>query len=177
MGANICKSCDNFSKVKEKNLSENLNKNIIVSDVPPISGILVSSIKKGSVPTLNNEFIKITIMKTATKNEEYPSTPKMIEDEKEIQKIVYNYKINLIISSFLKLKKMKEEAHKILTIRKNLKEKMELMMVEGNKYLDVDLFPEDNYNFLCNILLIKKMNLALNIFLKAVQNILKLFKW
>ena len=151
MGANICKSCENFSKAEESNISENLNKNIIVSDLPAISGSMVSSLKKGSVPTLNNDFMKTTIMKTSPKNEEYPSTPKMQVDENEINKIVLKYKINLIISAFRKLKEMKEEAHKIITIRKDLKEKMELMMVEGNEYLDVDLFPEENYNFLGNI--------------------------
>ena len=42
MGANICKSCENFSKAEESNISENLNKNIIVSDLPAISGSMVS---------------------------------------------------------------------------------------------------------------------------------------
>jgi hypothetical protein len=90
-------------------------------------------------------------MKTATKNEEIPPTPKVEVDQKEIEKVVYKYKINVLIAAFRQLKKMKEEAHKIITIRKNLKEKREAMMIEGNEYLDVDLFPEENYNFLGNI--------------------------
>ena len=90
-------------------------------------------------------------MKTSTKNEEYPATPKMLADEKEIEKIVYNYKINLIIASFRTLKKMKEEAHKIIEIRKNMKAKRKLIELEGNEFSDVDLFPEEKYNFLGNI--------------------------
>ena len=47
MGGNICKSCDNFSKVEEKNLSENLNKNIIINNINnPNSGTFISTVKK-----------------------------------------------------------------------------------------------------------------------------------
>ena len=152
MGGNICKSCDNFSKVEEKNLSENLNKNIIINNINnPNSGTFISTVKKRPLTSLNNEFMKTTIMKTATKNEEIPPTPKVEVDQKEIEKVVYKYKINVLIAAFRQLKKMKEEAHKIITIRKNLKEKREAMMIEGNEYLDVGLFPEENYNFLGNI--------------------------
>jgi hypothetical protein len=152
MGGNICKSCDNFSKVEEKNLSENLNKNIIINNINnPNSGTFISTVKKRPLTSLNNEFMKTTIMKTATKNEEILPTPKVEVDQKEIEKVVYKYKINVLIAAFRQLKKMKEEAHKIITIRKNLKEKREAMMIEGNEYLDVDLFPEENYNFLGNI--------------------------
>ena len=61
--------------------------------------------------------------------------------------------MNIIIKfdNISKVKKMKEKAHKIITIRKNLKEKMELKKVEGNEYLNVDLLQEENYNFLDNI--------------------------
>ena len=151
MGGNICKSCDNFSKVEERNLSENLNKNIIINNITPNSGTFISTVKKRPVTSLNNEFIKTTIMKTATKNEDVPPTPKVEVEQKEIEKVIYKYKINILIAAFRKLKKMKEEAHKMISIRKNLKEKREAMMIEGNEYLDVDLFPEENYNFLGNI--------------------------
>ena len=43
---------------------------------------------------------------------------------------------------------MKEEAHKIIEIRKNMKAKRKLIELEGNEYSDVDLFPEEKYNFL-----------------------------
>ena len=151
MGGNICKSCDNFSKVEEKNLSENLNKNIIINNVNPNSGTFIYTVKKRPETSINNEFMKTTIMKTATKNEEIPPTPKVEVEQKEIEKVIYKYRINVLVAAFRKLKKMKEEAHKIITIRNNLKEKREAMMIEGNEYLDVDLFPEENYNFLGNI--------------------------
>ena len=150
MGEDFCKSCENFSKVEEKNLSENLNKNIF-NNIEPNTGPLISTVKKRTITTLNNDFMKTTIMKTSTKNEEVTPPPKVEVDEKILSQIINKYHIRIIISAFRKLKKMKEEAHKIVEIRNNLKEKRELMMVEGKEYLDVDLFPEEKYNFLGNI--------------------------
>jgi hypothetical protein len=46
---------------------------------------------------------------------------------------------------------MKDEAHKIISLRKNLKEKRNLISIEGNENFNVDLFPSQNYNFLGNI--------------------------
>ena len=150
MGGNICKSCDNFSKVEEKNLSKNLDNKI--NKIYPNTKVLVSTVKKRAVPSINNEFMKTTIQKTTTKNEDIIQlTPKVEVDQKLIDKVIFDYKIMLLIGAFKKLKKMKEEAHKIIDIRNNMKEKREFMMVEGNDCLDVDLFPEEKYNFLGNI--------------------------
>ena len=150
MGGNLCKSCDNFSNIEERNLSKNIDNKI--NKIYPNTKALVSTIKKRPLPSLNNEFMKTTIQKTTTKNEDIIQSPAKVEvDSKLIDKVIFDYKIRLLIGAFKKLKKMKEEAHKIIDIKKNMREKRELMMVEGNDYLDVDLFPEEKYNFLGNI--------------------------
>ena len=152
MGGNICKSCDNFSKAEEKNLSENLNKRINIYNISPRYEPVISTVKKRPITTINNEPVKTTIMKTVDKNEEIrPPSPKVVVDQEDINKVIYNYHISLLIATFRKFLEMKKEAHKIIEIRKNLKEKRDLMMTEGNEYLDVDLFPEENYNYLGNI--------------------------
>ena len=152
MGGNICKSCDNFSKVEEKNLSENLNNRINIYNISPNYGPVISTIKKRPMNSVNNEIVKTTIMKTATKNDELIApSPKVVVDEKEIEKVIYRYHINLLISTFRQFKKLKDEAHKIIEMRNNMKEKRNLLYVEGNDSLDVDLFPEEHYNYLGNI--------------------------
>ena len=153
MGGNICKSCDNFSKFEEMNLSGiNNDKQNYINPIYQNSKSIIPTIKKKPTPLLNNDFMKTTIVKTTIKNDDIgPMSPKVEVDEREINKIIYNYKIRLIISLFRKLKKLKEEAHKIVEIRKNLKEKKESLIVDGDDYLDVDLFPEEKYNYLGNI--------------------------
>ena len=47
------------------------------------------------------------MINSVSKNED--KTP-IVVDEKEINKIIYKYRINLLISYFRKLKKMKEDA-------------------------------------------------------------------
>jgi hypothetical protein len=161
MGGNICKSCDNFTNLEEKDLSKNLvSKNSFNynynNNTYPMPKIIVPQIKKRPESSLNDEFTKTTIQKITTRNEEIiPQAPipepKVEVDQKEIDKVLYNYRIRLLIAAFRQFKKMKEEAHKIIEIRKNMKAKRKLIELEGNEFSDVDLFPEEKYNFLGNI--------------------------
>ena len=111
MGGNICKSCDNFSKFEEMNLSGiNNDKQNYINPIYQNSKSVIPTIKKKPTPLLNNDFMKTTIVKTTIKNDDIgPMSPKVEVDEREINKIIYNYKIRLIISLFRKLKKLKEE--------------------------------------------------------------------
>ena len=154
MGGDICKSCDNYLKVEEKNLTGNFkikkDNNSNNNTILPNSQFLSSTIKIRQISSLNNDVMKSTIIKT-TKNDEIPLSPKVVVDNKELDKILCNYKIRFLISSFRKFKKMKDEAHKIIIFRNNLKEKRNEIMIEGNEYLDVNLFPSEIYNYLGNI--------------------------
>ena len=157
MGGQICKSCDHYINREEKDLTGNffIRNDNFNSITPNSQIILTNTVKIRPIQSsINNDLMKSTIMKT-TKNDEVPLSqkeePKVVVDEKELNQIIYNYKIRFLISSFRKLKKMKEEAHKIIQFIKNLKEKRNLMQIEGNEFLDVNLFPEENYNYLGNI--------------------------
>jgi hypothetical protein len=96
-------------------------------------------------PNKNNN--KSTLSKNGSKN-----LINSTSDEKSaLDKIVFSYKIRLLTSAFRKFKKMKEEAHKIIIMRKNLKEKRDLFSMQGNDNFIVDLFPSENYNHLGSI--------------------------
>jgi hypothetical protein len=166
MGGNICKSCDNLIKDEEKNLSGFIiDKQNYNNPMYQNSKSFIPTLKKKSSPLLNEEFMKTTLVKTTIRNDDIvPISPKVEVDEKEINKIIYNYRIRLIISSFRKLKRMKEEAHELVEIRKNLKEKKETLIVEGDEYIDVDLFPEEQYNYLGNIFNNKKDGFGIQYF-------------
>ena len=164
MGGNFCKTCNYYISLEDENLSQknleektdrynNLNLNSNRS--------LYSSTIKNPLPFLiNNEsFMNKNINnetefirnKPSIKKEEITQSSQVVIDKNELNKIVFSYKIRLLISSFRKFKKMKDEDHKIRSIRKNLKEKRNLISIEGNENLNVDLFPSENYNFLGNI--------------------------
>ena len=159
MGANICKTCDNYNKIEEQNLSQNKSEKPMdnYSNISNNSQFLNSAIIKDPSQNLinieqnqinhnNDNNDKSTIIKTNNKIEE-----NIFVDQNELNKIKFIYQINILISSFRKFKKMKDEAHKIITIRNNLKEKRNLISIDGTEYLDVDLFPSENYNYLGNI--------------------------
>ena len=88
-------------------------------------------------------------------------------DEKEIEKIIYKYRINLLISSFKKFKQMKEDAHQVIQMKNNLHEKRNLISPEGDEDLDVNLFPEENYNYIGNIFYNKKDGFGIQNFPKT----------
>ena len=159
MGANICKTCNNYNKIEEQNLSQNKSEKPMdnYSNISNNSQFLNSAIIKDPSQNLinieqnqinhnNDNNDKSTIIKTNNKIEE-----NIFVDQNELNKIKFIYQINILISSFRKFKKMKDEAHKIITIRNNLKEKRNLISIDGTEYLDVDLFPSENYNYLGNI--------------------------
>ena len=167
MGGNVCKACDNYMKMEEQNLSQNRIEKQVgnYNNINQNSQILYSTIiKQPSInkinPEINNQRIdkdnnnidnnKPSINKTILENEEKESPPIGV-DQNELNKIIFKYKLRLLISFFRKFKKMKEEAHKIITIRNNLKEKRNLISLEGLDNLNVDLFPSESYNFLGNI--------------------------
>ena len=166
MGGDICKACNNYTGLEDENLSQNniekkiddynnINKinqnsnrtfysNIIKNPIEPI-------INNRSIINNNNNKNQSLLNKTASKNEDLTQSSQIIVDEGALNKILFCYKVNLLISSFRKFKKMKDEAHKIILIRKNLKEKRNLISIEGNENFNVDLFPSQNYNFLGNM--------------------------
>ena len=166
MGGNICKTCNNYMGLEDENLSRNnIDKSIdnynnksnnnqnsnrtyysnyINNPISPL-------IDNGTIINNSNNKNKSFLNKTASKNEDLSQNSQILVDESEINKIIFSYKIKLLISSFRKFKKMKDEAHKIISLRKNLKEKRNLISIEGNENFNVDLFPSQKYNFLGNI--------------------------
>ena len=171
MGGNICKTCRCYFKKDEQDLSENLynnNKDNYNNIFPNARSKLSSKINipesfqtSQITDRIDN---KSTLSKSKVKGDENYLFEKVQIDENKIKKIKFNYKISLIIASFRKFKKLKEEAHKIISLKKNLKEKRELMLLEGKDNLDVDLFPEENYNFLGNIFEEKKDGFGIQYF-------------
>ena len=89
---------------------------------------------------------------------------KVIIDENELNEIIYNYRINTIFGCFKRLKKLKNNAHNIIQKRTNLIEPHNLLIVEGDEDLDVDLFPEETYDYLGNIFFEKKDGFGIQYF-------------
>lgn len=81
---------------------------------------------------------------------------KNIDDKDKLKKIIYNYKINLIISSFKKFVQCKKEAHKKIVYKKNMREKKYNIEIEGDEDINVNLFPEEIYDYLGSIFNKKK---------------------
>ena len=133
MGGNICNNCHGYCQKEEQDMSESL------------------------VNQQNNEYTKLfknsratfqTTVKMPETSVNNESINKSIAKNKEIE---VESKLKILIKAFRKLKKMKDKAHKIITLRENLKEKRNLIIAEGDESLNVDLFPELNYNYLGNI--------------------------
>ena len=112
----------------------------------------------------NNENLKSTMI---SKNDESSVTPKVVVDQKELDNIILKYKANAITATFRKFKKMKDESHNIIQKRNNLREKRSLMTVDGEEDLDVDLFPEETYNYLGNMFINKKDGFGIQYFPKT----------
>ena len=133
MGGNICNNCHGYCQKEEQDMSESL------------------------VNQQNNEYTKLfknsratfqTTVKMPETSVNNESINKSIAKNKEIE---VESKLKILIKAFRKLKIMKDKAHKIITLRENLKENRNLIIAEGDESLNVDLFPELNYNYLGNI--------------------------
>ena len=155
MGGNVCKTCDNCMQSEDKDLSQNKKiKRIdnysdmnLISDRQSDSTFIKNSISPiiSLEPNKNNN--KSTLSKNGSKNLINSTSDK----QSALDKIVFSYKIRLLTSAFRKFKKMKEEAHKIIIMRKNLKEKRDLFLMQGNDNFIVELFPSESYNHLGSI--------------------------
>ena len=127
-------------------------------------------------PTNNNNYdnLKSTIKTSFITNDEITSMPqKVIVDEKEINKILNNYRANLIISAFRKFKKIKEESHQKVQYKSNIRERKSIISIED---LDVDLFPEENYNYLGHIFNEKKDGFGIQLFPKSSSKYIGYFE-
>ena len=127
-------------------------------------------------PTNNNNYdnLKSTIKTSFITNDEIASMPqKVIVDEKEINKILNNYRANLIISAFRKFKKIKEESHQKVQYKSNIRERKSIISIED---LDVDLFPEENYNYLGHIFNEKKDGFGIQLFPKSSSKYIGYFE-
>ena len=192
MGEDLCKPCENYMKGNDKNLSQsqskvNINKQESDNDINHLSELCKNLKKKptkiakkstknfentinGSNNNNNNsDNLKSIMAKTISKNDELSSlaNTKVIVDDKEIKKIIKNYSARLITSSFRKYKQMREESHQKIRYICNLREKKSLIIAEGDKDFDVDLFPEEIYDYLGNYFIDKKDGLGLQIFPKT----------
>ena len=165
MGGNICKNCDGDSQKEEQYFQENMNNqnNDNYSKIFPNSRATFQTTMKIPETSINNETINISI----SKKNENPNESNPESDSNKLNTIIYNYKLNLLISSFRKLKKMKDEAHKIINLKKNLKEKINLIIAEGPDLINVDLFPEQNYNYLGNLFQEKEDGFGIQYFPKS----------
>ena len=187
MGKDLCKPCENYCKLEDTSISElkqNNNNNDLENEMSDSSKLLFYAVKKKTLNlsnsqqskfrNVNNKLNKINsnndnIKTSVSKNEDNVSlqqqkVEKVVVNENDLNKIIYKYRINLLISSFRKFKKMKEDAHNIIQLVKNLKEKKYLILVEGNEELDVDLFPEESYDYLGNIFNNKKDGFGIQYF-------------
>lgn len=180
MGEDICKPCEHYFNLEEENLSHLKNQNDVIitkkeekqEDIPKSTKLLLNSIKKVSHAidnqnqlTSNNDNMKSSLYRTTfSKNEEASFSPKVVIDQKDLDKVILKYNISLIIWAFRKFKQMKEEAHTMIEIRNNLREKGNLLMVEGDEDLDVDLFPEEEYNYMGNMFNNKKDGFGIQYF-------------
>ena len=110
MGKELCKPCDNYLKGEEKNLSKSqqIKKNQNDTDgISQSSRFLISLAKKKQSKIIkkkgnrnnNNEKLKSSFVLSNSKKID---SNKVVVDENEIKKIIYNYHINLLISSFKK---------------------------------------------------------------------------
>ena len=187
MGEDLCKPCENYLKGEEGVYQENLiNKNksdLDNNDITNSSKLLLYSIKKKPTKLIkkevisnNNENIKSTVNKTSiSKNDDIASQAKVVVDENELNQIIKNYNANLIISSFKKYKQRKEDALHIIQYKVNLKEKRNLIIVEGEEDMDVDLFPEETYNYLGNYFNNKKEGFGIQYFPKSISSYIGYF--
>ena len=155
MGGNVCKTCDNCMQSEDKDLSQNKKIKRIdnYSDMNLISDRQSDStfIKNSISPIISLEPNKNNNKSTLSKNGSKNLINSTSDEQSALDKIVFSYKIRLLTSAFRKFKKMKEEAHKIIIMRKNLKEKRDLFSMQGNDNFIVDLFPSENYNHLGSI--------------------------
>ena len=176
MGEDLCKPCENCMRGEEnlslsrKNFMNN-NKMDHDNSITESSKLLLYSIKKKitkpykkSLQSNNNEILKSTMI---TKNEETTPDPKVVVDENELNQIIFKYRVNAIIGCFKRLKKMKEQAHKNILIRRNMKEKSKLIDVENYEDTNVDLFPEEIYNYMGNLFNNKKDGFGMQYFPKS----------
>ena len=187
MGEDLCRPCENYLKGEEGVYQKNLinsDKNDQDNDITNSSKLLLYSIKKktsklfknDSNSNINNENLKSTVNKTlVSKNDEIVTPAKVVVDENELNKIINKYKVNLIISSYRKYIKRKEEARHIIQYKINLKEKRSLIIVEGEEDMDVDLFPEEIYNYLGNYFNNKKEGFGIQYFPKSISSYIGYF--
>ena len=174
MGEDLCKPCENCMRGEENlSLSQKYFMDKIKMDndnnsMTDSSKLLFYSIKnkitkphKKSLTSINNENLKSTMM---SKNDEPTPEPKVVVDENELNKIIYKYRINAIIGCFKRLKQMKNDAHKKILIRRNMKEKNKLIDIEN---INVDLVPEENYNYIGNLFINKKDGFGMQYFPKS----------
>lgn len=155
------------SKLVKKPTNTNSQNNNILNNSPYNSpNNNPSSNPSNNINNNNYDNLKSTMVRTsALTNDEISSLPqKVIIDEKELNKIINNYRANLIISAFRKFKKLKEESQQIIQYKTNIKERKSIISIED---LDVDLFPEENYNFLGHIFNEKKEGFGIQIFPKS----------
>ena len=176
MGEDLCKPCENCMRGEENlSLSQKYFMDNIKMDndnsITESSKLLFYSIKKKitksykkSLASNNNENLKSTMI---SKNDETTPEPKVVVDENELNKIIYKYRVNAIIGCFKRLKKMKNKAHNIILIRRNMKEKSKLIEVEGDEDTNVDLFPEEIYNYIGNLFNNKKDGFGIQYFPKS----------
>ena len=165
MGGNICKNCDGDRQKEEQYIPERLinQNNDNYSKLFPNSRATFQTTVKMPETSINNE----SINKSISRKNENPLISNAESDSNKINTILYNNKLKILISAFRKLKKMKEEAHKIISLKQNLKEKRKLIIAEGTDLLNVDLFPEQNYNFLGNIFQEKEDGFGIQYFPKS----------
>ena len=165
MGGNICKNCDGDRQKEEQYIPELLinQNNDNYSKLFPNSRATFQTTVKMPETSINNE----SINKSISRKNENPLISNVESDSNKINTILYNNKLKILISAFRKLKKMKEEAHKIISLKQNLKEKRKLIIAEGTELLNVDLFPEQNYNFLGNIFQEKEDGFGIQYFPKS----------
>ena len=86
-----------------------------------------------------------TIENSLINNQEYNNN---FIDKNQLDKIIYNYRIKVIISLFRKLLKLKKEAHLTIISQLYKEENIQMYSIHGDIETNVNLFPEEEYLYI-----------------------------
>lgn len=186
MGDDLCKSCEDGPKdFNEKNLVQTEEKKIDrkyykKSDDNKQS---LSSIKTPDISTQNpNFFLEFRksipfnykkkeedknsgfLKEDSVTNKKEEESNKIIFDESKLNEIINNYRIKVFIGYFKRFIKIKERAFNKICFIKNLQESKKNISIDLDIQLEVDLFPEETYDYLGNFFIDRKEGFGIQYF-------------
>ena len=166
MGQEFCNACIRQCKNEEENNFSSEQNNLLYfnDDYKNDNNIIHKDTKENKSNSLlkyylplrkSNNFFNETIAGRNTNYQEEFESKEEIKFKiinEELNKIIYNYKLNLIYNFFIKLKKAKEESHKIIFVEKIFEDKTSLNNDNNNDFSnqDINLYPIKEYEYIGN---------------------------